>query len=226
MRESFTTDDLTESQWQIAHSMSQSLVKAEVDVNELGKAIAYLRYTISQDLTNAGSRFFDYLETLVRNARTIGHSGKTLDYYRSLNQVCGSSFSSYKDNGRIMLEILGWVARLMRYYKNAGEVGDVRSIAESSTITPQLSERQKTLEAIAEAEDFQVGQVLEAQVKNIKGKAVTYEFAGGFKLTLKEAKNYDKLKLWIDKTVKVEITQMRENGKPKKVKWLGQEQEC
>ncbi len=37
------TENLTEIQWQIAHAIAQTLVKENTDVNELGKAIAYLR---------------------------------------------------------------------------------------------------------------------------------------------------------------------------------------
>lgn len=80
------TESLTESQWQTAHAIAQTLVKDETDVNELGKAIAYLRAYVNQP--DAESRFFKYLKILVSNGRQIGRSDKTPDYYRSIDKAC------------------------------------------------------------------------------------------------------------------------------------------
>ncbi|MEO1744447.1 MAG: hypothetical protein AAFR99_21925, partial [Cyanobacteria bacterium J06629_9] len=78
--------DLTDVQWQIADAIARQLVLDGTDVNELRKAMAYLRQVSDQE--NAGKRFFDYLKTLVRQGNSIGHSKKTVDYYRSLSAVC------------------------------------------------------------------------------------------------------------------------------------------
>ena len=42
------TESLTEREWGIAHAIAQSLVKEQTDVNELGKAIAYLRASVNE----------------------------------------------------------------------------------------------------------------------------------------------------------------------------------
>ncbi|UZQ53343.1 hypothetical protein OOK60_12610 [Trichothermofontia sichuanensis B231] len=80
----------------------------------------------------------------------------------------------------------------------------------------QESERQAEIRAIAQSQNFQVGQQIAATVKNIKGKEVTYELPGGIKLTVKEPKKYGELS--VEQAVQVEILELRENGTPKKVK--------
>lgn len=62
---------------------------------------------------------------------------------------------------------------------------------------------------------FEVGQVLEAKVTNIKGNKVTYNILGT-KLTKKETKIYKELSE--DQTVKVKIMSLRGDGKIKTVK--------
>ncbi len=115
---------LTDAQWEIAHAIAQTLVKENTDVNELGKAVAYLRASIQQP--DATSRFFKYLKTLVSNARQIGHSGRTTDYYRSIDKACSDYLKGIQDAYTI-LQILGWVSRLMRYYKDAGlPIGEIQ----------------------------------------------------------------------------------------------------
>lgn len=54
--------EMTEKHWEIAHAIAQSLVKDGTDVNELGKAIAYLRSILNE--SDAGDRFFKYLKPL------------------------------------------------------------------------------------------------------------------------------------------------------------------
>ena len=97
------TEDLTELQWKIAHAIAQSLVQANTDANELGKAIAYLRNYANQD----GTKLFNYLKTLVRNGRQIGHSKQTPDYYKAIDNACNQYLKAYQDNPPLMLHILG-----------------------------------------------------------------------------------------------------------------------
>jgi len=104
------TEDLTELQWKIAHAIAQTLVKADTDANELGKAIAYLRNYANQD----GTKLFDYLKTLVKNGRQIGHSKRTSDYYQAIDNACNQYLKAYQDNPAVMLHILGWSYRLYR----------------------------------------------------------------------------------------------------------------
>lgn len=212
------TESLTEVQWQIAHAIAQTLVKDETDVNELGKAIAYLRTCVHYE--NGGSRFFDYLKTLVRNGRQIGHSARTSDYYRSIDKACSQYLHSEQANAHTILQILGWVARLMRYYKDTVPIGEIATPSQTSaaqTLTSLVkSPRQIEIETVTQSQKFQVGQILEAEVTNIKGKEVTYTILEKIKLTVKEPKKYETLS--VGTTIKVEVTDIKEDGSPKKVK--------
>ncbi|MEQ8386150.1 MAG: hypothetical protein RH949_27700 [Coleofasciculus sp. A1-SPW-01] len=202
------TEDLTELQWQIAHAIAQTLVKADTDVNELGKAIAYLRNYANQD----GTKLFDYLKTLVRNGRQIGHSKRTSDYYQAIDHACNQYLKAYQDNPPVMLHILGWSYRLMRYYQNTGSVGEISApVVESA--------RQAEIAEVVSTHDFQVGQVLDATVTGVKGNKVTYTILETIKLTEKEPKKAKSLSE--GQTVKVEVVSLKEDGSLKKVKCVG-----
>lgn len=202
------TEDLTELQWKIAHAIAQTLVQADTDANELGKAIAYLRNYANQD----GTKLFDYLKTLVRNGRQIGHSKRTSDYYQTIDNACNQYLKAYQDNPPVMLHILGWSYRLMRYYQNTGPVGEISApVVESA--------RQAEIAEVVSTHDFQVGQILDATVTGVKGNKVTYTILETIKLTEKEPK---KAKLLFEgQTVKVEVVSLKEDGSLKKVKCVG-----
>jgi hypothetical protein len=109
----------------------------------------------------------------------------------------------------------------MRYFKADGVIDQcltIHQIPTVSTAQVQDTELQERIRSIARSQNFQLGQHVETIVKNIKGKEVTYELPGGIKLTVKEPKKYSDLS--IDKIVKVEILELRDNGVPKKVKWI------
>jgi hypothetical protein len=200
-------ESLTEVQWQIAHAIAQTLVKEDTDVNELGKAIAYLRTYVNQE--NAGARFFDYLKTLVRNGRQIGHSKRTTDYYENIENTCSQYLKAYQDDAAIMLQILGWASRLMRYYKDAGPIGEITApVVESA--------RQAEIAEVISTHNFAIGQILEATVTAVKGNKVTYEILGTIKLTEKEPKKANSLSE--GQKVKVEILDLKEDGSIKKVR--------
>jgi hypothetical protein len=206
------TESLTENQWQIAHAIAQTLVKEQTDVNELGKAIAYLRNVVNQNQSDANSRFFKYLKTLVANGRQIGHSGKTTDYYRSIDKACSDCLKGFQGDASTLLQILGWASRLMRYYKEAGPIGEV--------VTPVVeSARQVEIAKAIGSHEFAVGQIVEAKVTAVKGNKVTYEILGTIRLTEKEPKKAQSLSE--GQTVNVEILDIKEDGSPKKVKCAG-----
>ncbi|BAY21680.1 hypothetical protein NIES2100_14370 [Calothrix sp. NIES-2100] len=207
-----SSESLTDAQWEIAHAIAQTLVKDNTDVNELGKAVAYLRASVNQP--NATSRFFQYLKTLVSNGRQIGHSSKTTDYYRSIERACSDYLKSVTD-AYTMLQILGWVSRLMRYYKDAGvPIGEI-----ATPTTPVFeSARQVEIAKATNTQKFTVGQIVEARVTAIKGNKVTYEILGAIKLTEKEPKKAQLLSE--GQTVKVEILDLKEDGSIKKVKCI------
>jgi hypothetical protein len=203
------TESLTEKQWKIAHAIAQTLVKDRTDVNEFGKAIAYLRNAVNLNRTDANSRFFKYLKTLVGNGRQIGHSGKTTDYYRSIDKACSDCLKGFQGDANTLLQILGWAYRLMRYYKEAGPIGEV--------VAPVLESARKV--EIAKAigiHEFAIGQIVEAKVTAVKGNKVTYEILGTIRLTEKEPKKAQLLSE--GQVVKVEVLDIKEDGSIRKVK--------
>ncbi len=208
-----TRESLTDTQWEIAHAIALTLVKENTDVNELGKAVAYLRSIVQQ--TDAASRFFKYLKTLVSNGRQIGHSKKTTDYYISIDKACSDYLKNINDANTI-LQILGWVSRLMRYYKDAGvPIGEVTPV----TAQPAESARQAEIAKVSSSQKFIVGEIIEAQVSAIKGNKVTYEILETTqKLTEKEPKKASLLSE--GQKVKVEILDLKEDGSIRKVKCI------
>jgi len=198
--------ELTDAQWPIADAIARQLVLDGVDVNELRKAIAYLRETVDRE--NAGRNFFDYLKTLVRHGNTIGHSKRTVDYYLSLDTICSQYLSSYQDDAPRILFLLGWAARLVKYYKEGVPTGELK--------VPEIkTERELEVQALAAENAFEVGQTLKATIVAIRGSKVTYELLGTIRLTIKEpkkARDFEEGQL-----ITVEITQMRD-GSPRKVK--------
>lgn len=201
------TTDLTSTQWQVADAIARQLVLADADANELRKAIAYLRAYLDRE--EAGKKFFDYLNTLARNGNRIGHSQRTRSYLENIAQICQQYLENYKDNAPVMLQVLGWAARLMQYYKEAGPIGEIPQ--------PEIqSEREAEIQAASMAQSFQVGQKLDAVVVAIKGNKVTYEILGVIRLTEKEPKKASSL---LDgQQVEVAVTGLREDGSLKNVK--------
>ncbi|MBR8832947.1 MAG: hypothetical protein DSM106950_02600 [Stigonema ocellatum SAG 48.90 = DSM 106950] len=212
------TESLTETQWQIAHAIALTLVKEETDVNELGKAIAYLRTSVNQP--DGGAKFFKYLKTLVSNGQQIGHSGKTTNYYRSIERACNQYLQREQTHAQTMLQILGWAARLMRYYKDASPIEQITlPLVSTGGEQPQVrkdSARQPVAQ-VTSSHDFVVGQILEATVTAIKGNKVTYEILGTtIKLSEKEPK---KAKFLSEgQKVKVEILDLKEDGSIRKLR--------
>lgn len=201
---------LTSPQWQIADAIARQLVLEETDISEFRKCIAYLRAYADREET--GKLFFDYLNTLARNGNRIGHSKKTQGYLESIAQTCQQYLGGHKDNLPVLLQVLGWAARLMQYYEASGPIGEIPQ--------PKIqSEREAEIRAVSSSQDFQVGQQLEASVQGIKGNKVTYQILDAIKLTNKEPKNAENLSE--GQTVTVEITALKPDGTIKKVKYVG-----
>ena len=196
------TTDLTSTQWQVADAIARQLVLNDTDANELRKTIAYLR--AYSDREDAGKKFFDYLNTLARNGNRIGHSQRTQGYLESIAQTCQQYLENYKNDVSVMLQVLGWAARLMQYYKEAGPIGEIPQ--------PEIqSEREAEIQAASAAQSFQVGQKLEALVVGIKGNKVTYEILGVIRLTEKEPKKATSLTE--GEITTVEVKALKEDGK-------------
>jgi len=201
---------LTDAEWDIVHAIAQTLVQRETDVNEIGKAIAYLRTIVDQP--NATSRFLTYLKTLVKDGKQIGHSKKTVEYYRNIEIICSQYFKSTSD-AHTVIQVLGWVSRLMRYYKDAGvPIGEISV----PTAPPVKSERQAEIAKVNQSQKFQEGDVLDAKVTKISGNKVSYEILGTIRLTEKEPKKVNVLQE--GHTVKVKVVSIKEDGSIKSVK--------
>ncbi len=204
------TTDLTSTQWQVADAIARQLVLDQTDLNEFRKTISYLR--AYSDRPDAGKKYFDYLNALARNGNRIGHSKRTQGYLENITATCRKYLDSYKDDAATLLQILGWAARLMQYYKQAGPIGEIPE----PTIQ---SEREAEIQAVVASQEFYEGQTLEALVAGVKGNKVTYEMLGTLRLTTKEPKHAKVLSE--GQSVTVEITALKPDGSPKNVKFAG-----
>jgi hypothetical protein len=203
--------ELTESQWQIAHIMARLLVQADMDKNELKKATAYLRTCV--EAADGGERFFKYLQNLVHSGDKIGHSNRTLDYYRSLDEVCVKYLQPVQSTPQSMLDILGWVGRLMHYY--AGK--PIAELMDAPIEVTVMSSRQAELAQAAQSMNWSIGMVVTANITNIDGNKVTYTLPEKVKISQKEPKRFRELS--VGDIVQVEIIELHPTtGLPKKVK--------
>ena len=207
-------DTLTEAQWQSAHKIAIELIKSETDPNEVSKANSYLRSTI--DRPDAISKFFKYISTLVSSGNQIGHSRKTVEYYRNIAAAYKDHLSD-QESPQVMLQILGWTSRLMRYYKTAPIAELDAKLQEKAAIADTQAQRLEEIRASVQSQSFEVGNIIEAKVVNkSSGNKVTYELVGtSIKSSIREPKMFDKLE--IDQTVKVQITEITD-GIPRKFK--------
>ncbi|MEM7554866.1 MAG: hypothetical protein AAF378_12335 [Cyanobacteria bacterium P01_A01_bin.84] len=207
------TEELSDAQWQAAHQIAIKLAKG-TDVNEFRKAIAYLK-TIS-DRENAGQSFFSYLNTLARNGDKIGHSKRARGYYQDILEVCDNHLVDFQTDAAVMLQVLGWGARLIKYYKK-NPVGE--DFIPSTAITePLVSKRQEEIAREIATSNFAEGQIVDAVItgKSTTGSKVTYTIANTtIRLTNREPKLFKSL---LDgQQVKVKIVKL-DDGKVKKIK--------
>ncbi|MEC4985357.1 MAG: hypothetical protein SAK42_14760, partial [Oscillatoria sp. PMC 1076.18] len=190
------TVELNEIQWEVAHKMAENLASDKVDVNELKKVIAYLRFSQNKEKekekntpkdkevednklkNDVGKNFFEYLRTLARNGDKIGHSGKTIEYYRSIEAICRKHLRGYQDDVEMMLQILGWTSRLVKYkdYESKPE-GESKISSENSNIHNKIAPRKAKVAEVVAKMDFAVGQTVEAEITSIKGNQVTYQMS-------------------------------------------------
>jgi hypothetical protein len=101
---------MTDPIFQTAHAMARELVQRDCDPNEVHKAFVYLR------THKNGDQFFRLLTSMVQNGRFLVRSGRTLDYYKTILDVCQRYLTNYRADAEKMTQILGWAVRLMRYY--------------------------------------------------------------------------------------------------------------
>jgi hypothetical protein len=101
-----------------ADSIARALVQRDTDPNEFAKVATYMR------THRDGAQFFRLLETMVQNGQHLVRSGRTLDYYRNIQDVCRQHLGAYRnakgEQANELAEIMGWAVRLMRYHQGAG----------------------------------------------------------------------------------------------------------
>jgi len=213
--------DLSPQSWDLAHGIAMTLAKEEVDVNELSKCFAYLRSVVH--LPDAGSRFFRFTGELVRETG-LHRSNETPRYYRLIDQTCKKYLQSLQDRPAEMLQILGWAARLARYYKDGGiPIGEIPQGAgnKSQDDRQQQNHQHQQDQAQHQARKacFQTGQKLKATITNIKGNEVTFQILDtDTKLTQKEPKRAGSLS--VGQEVQVEVLDLKEDGRIRKAKLL------
>ena len=131
---------MQQQDFQTAQAMARTWVKQQTDPNEIAKALRYLRDH------KDGPRFFRYLRTVVDEGRAVVRSGRTLDYYRQIEQVCRHHLSPYRDDPETMAHILGWAVRLMRYYRvapNLPQPPKVTPARRAPSAAPVVAERRR-----------------------------------------------------------------------------------
>ena len=182
----FLRESLTEVQWEIADKIARFLAEEQIRLErksdgiatELKKTITYLY--ANQDQPSAGAKFFTYLNTLVRHGNQVGHSGKTVDYYRCIEKACKQHLQGEQANPRTMLLILGWAARLVRYHKDAISIGEAPPQAEAAPAKPQIRQAKSNYKY---KEDQVVdAKILDLTTKDVDSKktktTITYEVNG------------------------------------------------
>lgn len=215
------TVDLSPQSWDLAHGIAMTLAKERVDVDELSKCIAYLRSVAH--LPDAGSRFFRFTGELVRETG-LHRSNETPRYYRLIDQTCKKYLQSLQDRPAEMLQILGWAARLARYYKDGGiPIGEIPQGAGNKSQDDRQQQnhqhQQDQAQHQARKAHFQTGQKLKATITNIKGNEVTFQILDtDTKLTQKEPKRAGSLS--VGQEVQVEVLGLKEDGRIRKAKLL------
>jgi hypothetical protein len=222
--------EMSQQHWDIAHAIALEVVLDETDINELKKAISYLRTIAHRE--DLGRHFLTYYQTLLRHGRTISHSQKTEKYYKSILDIFDyylrQCLKQQFNNFQVVCEVLGWSARLAQYYKPEGkfndrvkaELGDllqqrqdsIRNQSRNFTVTPpDESNFNNPLKQV------EVGQILDA-VATKKGSRnrVTYECLGQT-FSEREARNYNKIPL--NQPINVEVKSLKDDGSINHIKF-------
>ncbi len=97
-----------------ADEIAWTLHEERTDPNEVASCVTFLRDP------DQALHFFDYLDAIIAEGRSVVRSGRTLGYYREIRHACRRYLEPYRENPEAMAWILGWTARLMRYHKAGG----------------------------------------------------------------------------------------------------------
>jgi hypothetical protein len=142
---------------QVADKMAQEWVKRGTDPNEVSQALTYLRGHPD------GPGFFRYLRTVQEHGGAVVRSGRTLQYYYAIQDVCQHYLQDYQNDPQQMLLILGWAVRRMRYHKVAPRLKPPTPPEALSTPPPPDAYAQPR-----SIRDLQAGMMLRGKVTTIK----------------------------------------------------------
>jgi hypothetical protein len=225
-----STYSLTEYESQIAHNIARILAEEQITINresgsnsdgiktELEKVITYLYAKISQTegkgKNNVLANLFNYLAHLIKHGKQIGHTGNVPKYYGSILYVCEKYFDIKQDDATRVLTILGWSARLIRFYKQKIESGEVLPAILPVVKSPPETKTQTTTN---QSQKFEIDQILDATIVKISSSKVSYQVGDILIPNEKEPKQAKNLKE--KQTVKVKVTAVKEDGSIKHVKY-------
>ncbi|WP_414754255.1 hypothetical protein [Anabaena sp. CCY 9910] len=225
-----STYSLTEYESQIAHNIARILAEEQINLNrqsksnsdgiktELEKTIAYLYAKIHQDESKSNNNLlaslFIYLDCLIKYGKQVGHTGNIPKYYESIHSACEQYFDIKQDDATRVLTILGWSARLIRFYKQKIESGEVLP-----AITPVVKSTPETKSQTITnpSQKFEIDQILNAIVVKINGNKVSYQVENILIPNEKEPKQVKNLRE--KQTIKVKVTAIKEDGSIKHVKY-------
>jgi hypothetical protein len=226
---------LTEKQWTIAHDIAIDLVKKQDEIDtgtdgirtELNKIIDYMYAVKYQE--KAGIKLFNYLDELIRNGYKFGHGRNIKQYYQILKEVINEYLKDYQDeeNALVILTILGWVERFMRYYKKfpLGEISNPYNKPENGSTPPPppppppkeptiIFTVDEEVEAeIIKIEETQVQQGNRTQLRTF----ISYQIEGSTCIS-KEEVNREKVNLKEGDIITVQIQKVNNGNLVRKVK--------
>ena len=204
--------ELSKHQWKAAHDIAFELSEAEtVDINEFKKIIEYWRCFWGN--STSSERFFQYLNSLVQKADSIGYSKRSGSYYQKIREACKQHLKNYDSSE--LLQILGWSGRLIVYYQKGVPTGELQQRKNAIDRDYGGSERQDQLaklEQISQNESFKEEQEIEARVHSKGNQTVEYLIQGvGIKVK-EPKKRINKIPDEQDAPVIVRITSLNEGG--------------
>jgi hypothetical protein len=225
-----STYSLTEYESQIAHNIARILAEEQINLNrksnsnsdgiktELEKTITYLYAKISQaegkSKNNVLANLFNYLDRLIKHGKQVGHTGNVPKYYDSILYACEQYFDMKHDDANRVLTILGWSARLIRFYKQKIESGEVLPPITSVVKLPPETKNQTITN---QSHKFEIDQILDATIVKISGNKVSYQVGDILIPNEKESKQIKNLQE--KQIVQVKVTAIKEDGSIKHVKY-------
>ena len=155
-----TDKSLTDKDWLVVEKLVQLFTQEQLRIEptknglitELKKVITYLYAKVSDNNLQpeqVSKMFFEYLRIWKTQGKQVARSGKTPDYYQSINKICSKELKAYSHQPDLMLCILGWTARLIPHYKENNQL-EIRSNAEINN-SSDVSRPKPKLKAKAKA---------------------------------------------------------------------------